>query len=276
VAAQLTERTTEIAGIRTFVRERAGDGPPTVFVHGNPTSSSDWLPFMERLEGPAIAFDLPGFGRSERPDPSRFDHSLSAYADFIERLLGELAPDGYQLVVHDWGGAALPAALRDPGRLRRLVVINTVPFNGSYRWHWVARIWRRRRIGELFNATNSRAATAQLLRLARPGLKPMPPEMVDEIWSNWDAGMSRAVLALYRSADPAVLALAGADLGKLDCPALVAWGTRDPYLGTEQGRWYARVLPNAELLSLPGAGHWPWIDRPELVERVVGFLGGPS
>ncbi len=272
MAAALTERTIEVAGIRTFVRERPGERPPAVFVHGNPTSSLDWVPFLERLQGPAIAFDLPGFGRSERPDPRRFDHSLVAYADFTEQLLAELAPDGYSLVVHDWGGLALAAAQRDPGRVRRLVVINAVPLNGSYRWHWIARIWRRRGLGEAFNATTSRYAVAQLLRLARPGGRPMPDEMVDAIWASWDAGMRRAILGLYRSADPLALALAGERLGTLACPALVAWGAEDPYIAAEQARWYARVLPGAELELLEGAGHWPWIDRPELVERVAGFL----
>lgn len=272
MSAVLTERTTEIAGLRTFLRERPGDGPPAVFVHGNPTSSLDWVPFMERLEGAALAFDLPGFGRSERPDPARFDHSLAAYADFTEGLLAERAPDGYSLVVHDWGGLALAAAQRDPARVRRLVVINAVPLNGSYRWHWIARIWRRRGFGEAFNATTSRLAIAQLLRLARPGRRPMPDETVDAIWSCWDAGMSRAVLGLYRSADPLALALAGERLGTLACPALVAWGTEDPYIGVDQGRWYARVLPGATLELLEDAGHWPWLDRPDLVERVASFL----
>lgn len=272
VNAPISERTAEIAGIRTFLRERPGEGPPTVFVHGNPTSSLDWVPFLERLDGPGIAFDLPGFGRSERPDPARFDHSLGAYADFAERLLAELAPDGYSLVVHDCGGLALVAAQRDPARVRRLVVSNAVPLNGSYRWHWIARIWRRRGLGELFNATATRPAVAQLLRLARPGRKPMPDEMVDAIWSSWDAGTGRAILGLYRSADPEVLALAGRRLGELTCPALVAWATEDPYIKLEQGRWYARVLPNAELEPIEDAGHWWWLDRPDYVERVAGFL----
>jgi pimeloyl-ACP methyl ester carboxylesterase len=276
VSAELIERTVEIAGIRTFLRERPGDGPPVVFVHGNPTSSLDWVPFLERLEGPAIAYDLPGFGRSERPDPSRFDFSIHGYADFAEELLVELAPGGYSLVVHDWGGHALIAAQRDPGRVRRLVVSNAVPLNGSYRWHWIARIWRRRGWGELFNATSSRLAVSQLLRLARPGLRQMPEEMVDAIWSSWDPEMSRAILGLYRSADPEVLALAGRRLGELACPALIAWAVEDPYITLEQGRWFARVLPDAELEPIEDAGHWWWLDRPDYVDRVVGFLETPS
>jgi pimeloyl-ACP methyl ester carboxylesterase len=276
VSAEVIERTVEIAGIKTFLRERPGEGPPVVFVHGNPTSSLDWVPFLERLPGPAIAYDLPGFGRSEHPDPSRFDFSIHGYADFAEELLAELAPGGYSLVVHDWGGHALVAAQRDPGRVRRLVISNAVPLNGSYRWHWIARIWRRRGWGELFNATSSRFAVSQLLRLARPGLERMPEEMVDAIWSSWDPGTSRAILGLYRSADPEALALAGRRLGELECPALVAWAVEDPYITLEQGRWFARVLPNADLEPIEDAGHWWWLDRPDYVDRVVRFLTEPA
>ena len=271
-AAPIRERTVVVDGIEVFVRERGGDGIPAVFVHGNPTSSSDWIPFLERIKGPALAFDLPGFGRSDRPDPARFDHSLGAYVDFTERLLDELVAGPYGLVVHDWGGLALVAAQRNPGQLRRLVVIDAVPLSDDYRWHWIARLWRTRGVGEAFNAINSKPATRQLLRLARPGRRRMPEPMVDGIWAQWDAGMSRAILGLYRSADPPVLAAAGERLGELRCPALVVWATADPYLGVEQGRWYAAALPNAELELVEDAGHWPWLDRPEVIDRVLAHL----
>ena len=272
MAATIIERDVVVSGIRIRVREVAGPGPPAIFVHGNPTQSGDWLPFLERMEGPALAFDLPGFGRSDRPDPDLFDHSVGAYADVIEELLEIVAPEGFRLVVHDWGVLGLIAALRNPQRIKGLVVINAVPLSGDYRWHWIARIWRRRGMGEALNAINSKFATAQLLRLARPGRRRMTPEFVEMVWSGWDAGMSRAVLGLYRSADPPVLAAMGRRLEEVGCPALVVWGLADPYIGIEHGRAFAGVLPNAELVAVGAASHWPWIDRPEVVERVVDFL----
>ncbi|MEZ5073900.1 MAG: alpha/beta hydrolase [Solirubrobacterales bacterium] len=274
MAAPIEERFLEIDGIRVLLRGRPGEGPPVVFVHGNPTSSLDWVPFLERLPGPAVAFDLPGFGRSERPRPDRFDHSLGAYAGFVAELLAELAPDGYSLVVHDWGSVALVAAQRDPGRVRRLVVIDAVPLSGAYRWHWIARIWRRRGLGEAFNRATSRFAVAQLLRLARPGLRPMPEPMIDAIWEGWDAGTRRAVLALYRSADPDVLEAAGGRLGELHGPALVVWGEGDPYISAADGRVFERRLSDVRFRLVERAGHWPWIDRPELIGEVNRFLAG--
>jgi len=272
VSTEITERKVVVDGIEVLLRERSGEGIPAVFVHGNPTSSSDWIPFMERIDGPALAFDLPGFGRSGRPDPARFDHSLTAYADFTEHLLDELVDGPYGLVVHDWGGLALVTAQRHPERVRRLVAMNTVPYNAGYRWHWLARVWRRRGLGELLNATKSRFAIKQLTRLARPGHRPLPDSMLDEINSNWDRGMSRAVLGLYRSADPDVLAAAGRRLDDLACPALILWATGDPYIGAEQGRWYEAALPDARLELIDDAGHWLWLDRPEVVDKVAAHL----
>jgi pimeloyl-ACP methyl ester carboxylesterase len=278
-ADPIATETRTIAGIRTFVRRRAGAGVPTIFVHGNPTHSGDWVPFMHALDGPSIAFDLPCFGRSERVGPERFAATMGAYGDFVASALDELGVGEHKLVVHDWGAVGLIAAQRDPEAVKRLVVINAVPLSGGYRWHWVARIWRRRGLGELFGRATTRTALAMLLRLARPRLRPMPREFVDSIWEHWDPGMAAAVLRLYRSADPTALAAAGSRLESLDCPALVVWGGSDPYIGAEHGRVYAARLGGAagagqaELIELSGAGHWPWIDRPELVGRVAGFLG---
>ena len=264
--------TRTIDGIRTFIRRTDGEGPPTFFVHGNPTHSEDWVPFMRRLAGPALAFDLPGFGRSERPGGERFAADIDSYAGFIEAALDELGVGEHNLAVHDWGAVGLVAAQRRAEQVRRLVVINAVPLSGGYRWHWLARIWRRRGLGELMMRTTTRPAIALLLRQARPSRTPMPDEFVEMIWEHWDAGTQAAVLRLYRSADPTALAAAGAGLERLSCPALVVWGAADPYIGVTHGRVYAARLPGAELIVLDDAGHWPWIDRPELIARVGAFL----
>jgi pimeloyl-ACP methyl ester carboxylesterase len=268
----LEQRRFDVGGIEAFARVRGGGGVPTVYVHGNPTHSADWLPFIERIEGPAVALDLPNFGRSERVDPDRFRGDMWSLSSFVGAALDELGVGEHRLVVHDWGGIALHTAQARAESVAKLVLINSVPLSGAYRWHWLARIWRRRPLGELFNATTSRPAVAMLLRQARPGWQPMPEEFVDMVWDCWDAATASAVLRLYRSADPRPLERAGAGLGRLRCPALVVWGQDDPYLAPEWGRLHALRLPHAELLELERAGHWPWIDRPETIDRVADFL----
>ena len=100
----------------------------------------------------------------------------------------------------------------------------------------------------------------------------MPDEFIELALRARRPGTWPESLALYRSADPDRLAAAGEQLERLQCPALVAWGTRDPYLPVGFARAYAERLPRAELLELDDAGHWPWLDRPDLVDRVDRFL----
>lgn len=272
-SGEIQERTLEVDGVRAFYRRVDGEGTPTVYFHGNPTHGADWLPFLRR-GGPAIAIDMPGWGRSDRPDPGSFDYSMYGLSAFLDRCLERLGIERHSRVVHDWGGVGLIGAQRQPDRIERLVVIDAVPMLPGYRWHWVAQIWRRRPLGELFNGLTTRAGVALILHQARGDRGAMPAEFVDMIWQHLDRGTKRAILALYRDADPPRLAAAGADLGRLACPSLVLWGDRDPYLPIRFAEDYARALPDARLEVLPGLGHWPWVEDPSVVDRVAAFLGG--
>jgi pimeloyl-ACP methyl ester carboxylesterase len=265
------ERELVVDGVRVFYRRVAGEGTPTVYCHGNPTHGEEWLPFLEQ-GGPAIAIDMPGWGRSDRPDPAGFDYTMHGLSAFLERCLEELGVGARKLVVHDWGGLALIGAQRRPDRVERLVVINAVPLLPGYRWHWIAQLWRRRPVGEILNATTTRSSLALLLRQARGDRSAMPTEFVDLIWNHWDAGAQAAILALYRGGDEDELEVAGRELGSLSCPALVLWGDRDPYLPLRFGGAYAHALPGATLEVVRGGGHWPRIDDPALVDRVVEFV----
>ncbi len=256
----MIEHRAEVAGIETFWR-RAGDAR-VLYVHGNPNNSDMWVPFLERTGG--VAMDLPGFGRSAKP--AHFPYSIEGYADWLEAFGRHLGWDSHRLVVHDWGAVGLAAAQREPARIERVVVINAVPLMAGYRWHRFARIWRTPVLGELFQGATTRRALKYFL----PG---MPDEFVDSIWRHYDHGTQRAVLKLYRSAPPDVLERAGDGLGELDAPALVVWGAADRYLPARFAQDYAEALGGEATVELiEGATHWPWIDRPELIERVAGFL----
>jgi pimeloyl-ACP methyl ester carboxylesterase len=269
--AGIEEAELAIDGVQVFYRRVPGDGTPTVYCHGNPSHGEDWIPFMER-GGPSVAIDMPGWGRSDRPDPSRFDYSMNGLSAFVERCLEELGVERRKLVVHDWGALMLIGAERRPELVERLVAIDVVPFTPGFRWHWIAQIWRRRPLGEFANATTTRASTALTLRQAKGDRGAMPPEFVDSVWDHWDRGTSRALLRLYRHADPDRLVAAGKDLGRIECPALVLWGDRDRYLPARFGEDLAAALGDAVFESSRGAGHWPWIDDPAIIDRVIGFL----
>ncbi len=260
-----------VDGVRIFYRRVPGDGTPTVYCHGNPTHGEDWVSFMEQ-SGAAVAIDMPGWGRSDRPDPGRFDYSMYGLSAFLEKCLEQLGVGRRKLVVHDWGGLALIGAQRRPGLVEKLVVINSVPLLPGYRWHWIAQLWRRKPIGEILNRTTTRSSLALLLRQATGNRRPMPDAFVEMIWRHWTPATQAAVLSLYRHANPDRLALAGSNLANLTCPSLILWGDRDPYLPTRFANAYAAALPTSELRIIAGAGHWPWLDDARVTDHVLNFL----
>jgi pimeloyl-ACP methyl ester carboxylesterase len=270
--APIEAGTVMVDGVSTFFRRVHGDGPPTLFVHGNPTHSEDWQPFLERIQGPALAFDLPGWGRSARPSPAEFDYSMDGLARFTSRFLQRMAVEEHSLVMHDWGALALIGAQDEPERIRRLVIINAVVLLPGYRWHRTARIWRTRGLGELSNRLWTRRVLDLGLRESRGDWSRHDPAFIDMVWDHLDSGTFDAILRLYRSAPPYRLAAAGARLETITAPALVVWGMRDRYLPARFGAAYAARLPNSQLVEVPRAGHWPWIDAPEVIDRVIRFL----
>jgi pimeloyl-ACP methyl ester carboxylesterase len=264
---QVAEHSAEVGGLR--VHWRCGGDTPVLYVHGVPTASWDWLPFLERIGG--IAPDLPGFGRSAKP--GNFDYSLDGYARFLEDFTDEVGLDRMTLVVHDWGGLGLAFAQRFPERIDRLVLFNCVPLLPGYHWHRIARIWRTRGLGELFMGVATKWAFRRLSKESNVTPGPLPQEIIDRVWEDFDHGTQRAILRLYRSAPEDRLARAGAGLGELRCPALVLWAKHDPYVPERFGPAYAEALGGDVTLELVDAGHWLWVDRPELVARVSGFIG---
>jgi pimeloyl-ACP methyl ester carboxylesterase len=166
------------------------------------------------------------------------------------------------LVLHDWGSVGLAFAQRLPERVERLVLTSCVPLVPGYRWHRVARAWRTPVLGELTMGFTTRRAFRRTL----------PAEIADRAYDEFDHGTQRAVLTLYRASSPEVLAQAGARLGELRQPALIEWPTRDPYIGAEFGQRMADALGGETRLELVDAGHYAWLERPELIDRVAEFV----
>ena len=269
--ASLSEHTDELDGQPLFWRTAPSNSaaPPVLYVHGVPTSSDDWIPFLKRTGG--LAPDLPGFGRTGKRGDG--DFTMEGYERFIGRFLEHAGVDRVRLLVHDWGVVGLLWAMRNPERVERLVVMNGVTFLPGYRWHRTARIWRTRVAGEVLMGSTNRTTLRISLREARADHGPMPRHFIDEIMSHFDPGTQRAILRLYRSSPEDKLAAAGADLGRLDCPALVVWGDRDPYMPPRFADAYAAALGGpTSVRHIPDAGHWPWLERPELIGEIATFL----
>ena len=121
----------------SFLDEGPRDGEVVVMLHGNPSWSFYWrhlvLGLRDRYR--CIVPDHVGMGLSDRPDDApaaspRYDYTLQSRIDDLEGLLAHLGIDGpVTLAVHDWGGMiGFGWALRDPARVRRLVITNTASF----------------------------------------------------------------------------------------------------------------------------------------------------
>jgi pimeloyl-ACP methyl ester carboxylesterase len=269
--ATVTEDSASIAGVETFWRRAEPDvgAAPALFVHGVPTNSDIWLPFLEASGG--VALDLPGFGRSGKP--ADFDYSVAGYDRFLEAFLAHVRLERFALVVHDWGAAALVTAQRLNERLDRLVLIAALPLLPGWRWHRVARIWRAPVVGELAMGFTVRPVLRRVLRSSAGRPEAVTQEFVDSAYRHFDHGTQRAILKLYRSAPPELLEASGSRLGAIRAPSLVLWPTEDPFIPQRFGAAYAEALGGeSELEIVEGAGHWAWLDRPDVVERVAGFL----
>lgn len=266
-AVEVTDHSGELFGQPVFWRSAPAEGAPTLYVHGVPTSSDDWLPFLARTGG--LAPDLLGFGRSGKGGQN--DYSPEGIAAFVERYLDMVGVERIKLVVHDWGAAALLFAARHPERIERLVIVNAVPLLPGYRWHPMARLWRRPGVGEFVMGLSFKLTAKPILAPAFAGA--VPKEFLSAAWRHFDQGTQRAILRLYRSAPESRLAELGRDLSHVDAPTLVLWGALDPFIPVRFAHDYAARIAGARVEEVQEAGHWPWLDQPRLIARIADFIG---
>jgi haloalkane dehalogenase len=254
---------------------RAADAPgvPTLYLHGIPTSSDDWVEFLARTGG--IAPDLIGFGRSGKG--GHLDYSLDGITGFVEWFLAEMDLDVVKLVAHDWGVAiGLKLAARHPERVERLVLLNAPPLIDGFPWPRLVRLWRAPLIGEGLMGSFTRGMLARELRRGSVREDAWPDARIAEVWEQFDQGTQRAILRLVRSAgarrEPPDAHDPNTHAPSTRAPALILWGERDPWYPPALADAYAAHLPGARVERLSDAGHWPWLDRGDLIERVATFL----
>lgn len=257
---KVIEHTGELDGQPVRWLERGGRGVPTLYLHDMPLSADAWRPFLEAERGPAVAVDLPGFGLSGKG--GRLPYDLAFYDAWIERFVDWIEFERFHLVAHGTGAVAMLTAQRMPERVGRIVLIAPLPFVPDFRWHKLARRWRRPVIGELVMGFSSRRIFRKLL----------PAELADPAWANFDQGTQRAMLRFHRSASASALAEAGSGLRNIASPILVLSPASDPYFAADQADAYGERMLLATVERVSRAGHWPWLDRAELVEQVTAYL----
>lgn len=258
-------RTVRVGSVDTFVAE-AGAGPSVLLLHGNPDTHTVWSGVVARLAEThrCIAPDLPGFGQSRAPRDH--DCSLEAQAAWVRGLLVALELPSVHLVVHDVGGPyGLAFASQDPQSVRTLTIFNT-NFFPDYRWHFWARIWRIRVLGEIAMAVMNRPLFVRELRRGSPK---MPVEYARHAYAQVTWETKRQVLRWYRAMDPEVHI--GWDTRLLEAtantPKQVLWGDRDPFLPSTTADRYG-----GEARHFADYGHWMMVEDPEQAAAAIAAL----
>ena len=242
-----------------------------VFVHGNPGAGSDWRDLMTPVSEfvRVVAPDMPGFGSAEmRADQ---DYTVAGYARHLEGIVENLGIQRVHLVAHDFGGPwALTYAAANLDRIASLTLINTGVLV-DYRWHRLARVWRTPAVGEVFQRMATPRLATALLAHDNPGLNAAWVARIAAHMRPW--GTKRAILRLYRSTRVDSMPPLAAALAERDLPCLVVWGAEDVYLPTVLAERQRKPFPSAQIHTLPGAGHWVWLEQPDRVtELVVPYL----
>lgn len=119
----------EVNGVRIhYVDEGPKDAQPVLMLHGEPSWSylyRKMIPIISEAGYRAIAPDLVGFGRSDKPT-QRTDYTYQRHVDWMNGLLEALDLKHITLVCQDWGGLiGLRLAAEHEGRFARIVTANT-------------------------------------------------------------------------------------------------------------------------------------------------------
>jgi len=270
----VSTREIRVDDVRTPVMQ-AGPSDATeavVFVHGNPGSRLDWHPLLSEAGSfmRAVAFDMPGFGRADKP--AAFDYSVPGYARFISGAFAELGIERAHLVLHDFGGPwGLAWAASDPDAFASVVIVNA-PTVSDYRWYLLAKVWRTPGAGELLHWTLTKPTFRALLERGQP--KGLPREAVDRMARDYDRGTQRAVLRLYRASPAARLVPAPASFfASLARPSRIVWAEHDIYIPREFAEKHREAFPQADIVYLPESGHFPMLDDPSsTAAAIIPFL----
>lgn len=225
-----------------------------MFLHGLGSCADDWRWQVAAFETDhrLLLLDLPGHFRSARPSRRS---SVESMADDVERLLASLREPPAHVVGLSLGGCvALALALRSPGRLRSLTVVNA--FAQLRPATPAAAVRFGIRLALLASAPMSTVAAF----VAR-GLFPRPEHR--ELREAATRSLARTPRGAYLAG---VRALAGFDaraaLTGVKCPTMIVAGAEDAVVGLDDKERLALAIAGARYVVVPGSGHATNADDP--------------
>lgn len=256
-------------GADVLVRD-VGDGPPVLLINGVGSHTAMWGPVERQWPDlRLVQFDAPGVGGSSTPVVPA---SVTGIAAVAERLLDLLGLDRVDVVGYSFGGAvAQTLARRAPERVRRLVLVATLPGWGCLPGRWssvihlynplryVSRTYYERTIGTMAGG-QARHDPGFVARHSVERLADRPRV----------CGYYAQIAALSRWSSLAWLS-------EISVPTLVVSGGDDPLQPWANSAILARRIPQARLQVHPEDGHLMLFDdNSPALPAIHEFLTAPT
>jgi pimeloyl-ACP methyl ester carboxylesterase len=264
----LIEHRVEIAGHKTRALELEGGGPGIVLLHGWGDSADTWRPLLAELSSRdrrAIAVDLPGFGEATRLSPGAVLPQLDAFAEELVRAWA----DGRPVVVAGSSlGGCLALRLAERGHAPLAGVVPVAPA-GLEAPGWYDAIERDPIVRKLLSVPIPVPGV-----LVREALEQTSPFDAQRAAADAFAPLDPAVADLLRSGRTLLpqLATAPFDLGGIECPVLLVWGSRDRELPHTRARIALGRLPTTHVELIEGCGRQPQLEATRrLLELLLPF-----
>ncbi len=265
----MNEATTQFvsaAGL-TLRASVSGQGPPLLMINGIGANIEVWQPLAGLLTSRRlIRFDAPGTGLSPVPDQS---YRMRALADVVAGLLDRLDLEVVDVLGYSFGGAlAQEFARQHPRRLRKLILVGTIPGLGA--------VQNPRTVIAAFDPRLAGAGSERRRRkVARlvGGRSGSDPSVLDVYERN--RLRHPPSVAGYRFQLRALTGWSSITwLHTLSAPTLVLAGGRDPIVPVINSRIFARLIPDCRRHVVSDGGHLFPIDQPEDVAPAIqAFLG---
>jgi haloalkane dehalogenase len=265
----------EVEGLRLAHLDE-GDGPPVIFVHGEPTWSFLWRRVIAPVRDAGfrcVAPDLVGFGRSDKPTDVAF-YTYDRHVAFTASLLEDLDVRGATIVVHDWGGPiGLRLAVEHPQRIERLVILDTGLFTGH------------QKMTEAWTAFRDFVARTEDLPVGMLVRRACHTDPGDEVTAAYDAPYPSPASKAGARAFPLLIPRApeepGAAAGQrvLEAlredgrPTLMLWADSDPVLPLSVGERFAASIGRPAPRTIERAGHFLQEDQgPQIGTLIADWL----